>query len=76
MSSNFGIIDKHIDDIKKYINKNKLSTHEFAELRKNLKKELKIESDLLDEILSRLFKHKYVLNNKLNFDNGQNCFRD
>jgi putative phage-type endonuclease len=72
----FGYINNNIEDIKKLINKNKFSYNEFNELKKLIENNLKIDKDEIDEILNRLFKKKFILNNNLCFDDGQNCFRE
>ena len=74
----FGQINNHIELIKeKIINyKTKLSYNELNDLKNSINKELKIDRNIIDEIISRLFKKKYIFNNKLCFDDGKNCFRD
>ena len=72
----FGSINNHIEDIKKLINKNKLSNNELNEFKKLIQKNLKIDKEEIDQIINRLFKKKFILNNNLCFDNGQNCFRE
>ena len=76
MSYNFVIINNYIEEVKKLIIKNKLSFNELNKLKDNIEKELKIDRDIIDEIINRLFKNKYILNNNLCFDDGKNCFRE
>ena len=76
MSHNFGVISNYIEIIKKMIVKNKLSYNELNKFKNKIELELKIDRNIIDEILNRLFKQKYIFNNKLCFDEGKNCFRD
>ena len=81
MSNNFGLIDNYIKEIKKFIldnlvTKTKLSHNDLNLLKNNIEEKLKIDRNMIDEIFNRLFKSKYIINNKLCFDNGQKCFRE
>jgi putative phage-type endonuclease len=90
INENFGIITVIFNKIVNILNKNINKSINFKNYI-NLKKQIfnilskdinfSINDDttllnIIDEIFNRIFKHKYKLNNKLIFENGQNSFRD
>ena len=56
MSHNFGVISNYIEIIKKMIIKNKLSHNELNKFKNKIELELKIDRNIIDEILNKLFK--------------------
>ena len=63
-------------DKKTNINYEKMSSLKklvYLELHKEFSE---ITYQIIDEIFIRIFNHKFIFNNNISFDSGQNCFRE
>ena len=84
MSTNYGIITEILNLIDKLIiesNKKSYNTKELHSFKNNIYNVIRLQykhvnKEIVNEICNRIFKVKYSINKKIDYDNGKNSFRE